>query len=593
MSNPFTVKTPEDVSAEEVSKLFVDVFTDFQKVQGSGHVFIHGPRGSGKSMIFRYMQPDCQKVKENTTNLSALQYVAVYSTVKTSDLKLTELQRLNDSNGSIVLNEHFMTLYFASKAIGDLCTHTCSIESTDVTLMKLTEIGKKYLGYLQSDAVLDDCKTISEVLCCINTAIEIKHREFLQYVRKLALVKLEPYNGALLGYMDFLCPMLSEIRELDFMPKESPIYYLIDDADNLTLTQVKILNSWVATRTSAKISLKISTQMRYPTYQTITGDTIDTPHDYSEINISTVYTSSKTKYKDRVIEIVKQRLKYYGIKTPVEEYFQENKEQEDKIRELAAKLRASPNPRGYTGGDDALRYARPDYIRSLKGKSKSGSTYSYSGLEQIIALSSGIIRFFLESAAEMYNRTYLIDKNKEEVKYIPHQIQTEVMKDQANEFFIEEFNKILTDVSVNKDVTALGDDLKNLIESLGELFSMILNSDRSERRIFSFAITDPHNIKFDDKLTQVLALGVRYSFLQKSTIGNKEGTGRVPLYILSRRLAPRFKLDPTSFAGYFFLTTDKLYSAMSTPKAFLNDMKKRVDSGLEPKEDFNQMTLFE
>ncbi len=58
--NPFAVQTPEDISAKDVESLFVDVFTDFHNIPKLGHTFLHGPRGSGKSMMFRYLEPDCQ-----------------------------------------------------------------------------------------------------------------------------------------------------------------------------------------------------------------------------------------------------------------------------------------------------------------------------------------------------------------------------------------------------------------------------------------------------------------------------------------------------------------------------------------------------
>ncbi len=66
LSNPFTVQTPEDIPAEEAYGLFVPVFGDFPKIPGTGHVFVNGPRGCGKSMIFRYLQPDCQLIAKNT-----------------------------------------------------------------------------------------------------------------------------------------------------------------------------------------------------------------------------------------------------------------------------------------------------------------------------------------------------------------------------------------------------------------------------------------------------------------------------------------------------------------------------------------------
>ena len=48
-------------------------------------------------------------------------------------------------------------------------------------------------------------------------------------------------------------------------------------------------------------------------------------------------------------------------------------------------------------------------------------------------------------------------------------------------------------------------------------------------------------------------------------IGNKDGTGRTPLYVLTPRLAPFFKLDPSSLAGYLLITSQKLRDAITDP----------------------------
>ena len=43
INNPFQIKTPEKLSPDEAVNLFVDVFTDYQKIKAVGHTFIMGP----------------------------------------------------------------------------------------------------------------------------------------------------------------------------------------------------------------------------------------------------------------------------------------------------------------------------------------------------------------------------------------------------------------------------------------------------------------------------------------------------------------------------------------------------------------------
>src|ERR1700691_1617044 len=118
--NPFSVQTPEDIEAPEVVDLFVDVFSDFYNVKNQGHTFLHGPRGSGKSMMFRYLEPDCQLLALKKQRLNELTFYAVYVPIKNTDLKLTELERLSNKHANIVLNEHFLTAFIAARVFASL-----------------------------------------------------------------------------------------------------------------------------------------------------------------------------------------------------------------------------------------------------------------------------------------------------------------------------------------------------------------------------------------------------------------------------------------------------------------------------------------
>jgi hypothetical protein len=87
-------------------------------------------------------------------------------------------------------------------------------------------------------------------------------------------------------------------------------------------------------------------------------------------------------------------------------------------------------------------------------------------------------------------------------------------------------------------------------------------------------------------------LGVNYAYLHRSTIGRKErGRGRTWLYILNRRLAPIWTLDPNSFAGYLFIQNKYLEAAMLKPRDILQRLKNRQD--YNAKNEAIQLTLFD
>jgi len=581
-NNPFQITSPEDLTAEETFSLFVDVFTDFHKIIDPGHVFLFGPRGSGKSMMFRYLQPDCQCIARECT-LSELPFLGVYVPLKNTNFALTELRRLESRHASDILNEHILVTHFCVKIFKTLAKpELYSVDGTnkDVAMNFYNEVFMPTIFKTTSeidDYQIEGTFTVADIFAKMAYISEILYTKALSYAKRLAFSKdLIPYEGPLCDYIDFLVPILSGISVLEGFPNGS-IFLLIDDAHWLTNTQAKVLNSWVATRTSRKVSLKISTQYNYKTIYTSTGATIDTPHDYSEIDITTIYTgSSKSKYRDRISDIVKKRLETFGIKDiTAEQFFPEDEEQEKEIRRIAQEYIKSYDKgegKGHYRTDDALRYARPDFIKNLAGPKKSSSTYSYAGFNQLVHLSSGIVRHFLHPAHHMYASTKSRSGEKE-IKCIPPSTQNEIVREEANNFLFTDLERV--ERGGHDEATPKEDikKLSNLIHGLGGLFRQVLLSDRAERRIISIAFSDDPS-----KLVErILSLGVQLGYFHKSTIGRKDSRsgGRTRLYILNRRLSPIWNLDPTGFSGYFFVTSALIEEAMDQPLVLLRRITKK------------------
>ena len=366
---------------------------------------------------------------------------------------------------------------------------------------------------------------------------------------------------------------------LPFMPN-GPVYLLMDDADTLSAVQTRVLNSWVATRTSQDVSIKISTQMRYKTFSKVAGGTIETPHDYSEVNIADLYTTKRGKYLDRVREIVAKRLTLAGVDATPEEFFPVFREQEARIRQIADEIRTgahSVSGKGYRPSDDVVRYARPIYMKSLGGQKKASSKYAYAGFEQLVHISSGLIRCFLEPAALMFSEQRARSEGR--VTCVEPGIQNAEIRRTATSLMTSEFEKIGDDqVGEEEDGSADSFEfnerkrrLRNLIQTLGGAFREKLISDDAERRVFSVAISDEPA----DDVVDIFELGVRHGYFHRSTIGNKDGTGRTTLYILTRRVAPYFTLDPSGFAGYLFVTSDRLREGMERPLTLLRRVQQK------------------
>lgn len=607
LDNPFSVETPEQMSAVEINDLFVPIGESYN-LEVSGHVFLHGHRGSGKSMMFRRLAPDCQSLMLEK-DVKDLEFFGVYVSIKKTDIDLVDYSIIDNLSAQSIISEHVLVCFLMSKifsSIKDYCK--LSVASTQ------SELGDYILGEFSdllsqsgypdnfNDGIAESTSEEDIVNHVINKLDDLFNFH-IRYLRKsrVGLGKHVDYNGPLVGYYDFFLPVVKKLKNLSFMPN-GPIFLLIDDVDNLNNVQTKVLNTWVSYRTTDIVSFKLATQMSYKTYFTISGRRIETPHDYKEIFFSNVYTGSKKeKYPDWVKEITTKRLnafykKKYGHENPIdpEDYFPPDKKQQDEINKIAEKYKSGElNGGGFRSSDDAYRYARPDYIIGLGGKRKSGSTYKYAGFSQLTHISSGVIRHFLEPASLMFSLQERDSKGNMFLSITPTS-QDKVIREEADKLLFTHIDKILDECDNESTVFPVQKEtiqkLRNLIVSIGNTFYSAMKSQKSERRVFSFALTDPENIS--SELKDVLKLGVKEGFFYESYVGTKEGMGRTRLYVLTRRLAPVFKLDPIGFSAYKFVTCSFLELSMSKPKTITNTLKSDgIDATLE-KHAQTQESLF-
>lgn len=595
--NPFQVRTPEDMHPEDVVTLFVEKdFAPYYKLQQYGHAMLVGPRGCGKSMAFRFMLPDCQRLHRGAS-LRDLPYFASLVRFKNVAPNVTDLRRL-DRHADKALNEHLLTTFVGAALFSSLALATAdaALDSTELETLYEAEFLRRLLasGWTEADA---SRYSHQPPLRRMASVCDGMYEEAGHYINRLGIASSSPvvYAGPLCGYLDFLLPIVRAIRRLSFLP-DAPIYLLLDDADYLNETQTRVLNSRLSTRTHSDISLKVSTQLQYKTYRTLDSLPIQSPHDFQEINAADLYTS-RGAYHRRVRAIVEKRFRVAGMDVSPEEFFPEDVEQNRRIDAVKEEIRAQwgVEGRGYRVEDDVTRYAVPEYLRRLAGSSKSTPSYYYAGFDQLVHISSGIIRAFLDAADRMHDEERSVCAG-DGPRFIPPHRQNDVLRQEADRLMFDEIDKLMKGDLVEDDGGSdraetleeyLGpaQQLHNLLRALGGTFRAKLVSRDSERRVFSVAMSG----KVIPEVQQVLELGVQHGYFHKSTIGNKDGTGRQRLYVMTRRLAPHFNLDPSSFAGYLWVSWERLWTGIQDPDRLLRRVK---DRGVEHVFEEGQLHLF-
>ena len=564
MTNPFEVRTPENLSPREMAALFENVFADMPSVDQSGHTFIHGPRGSGKSMMFRYLLPEVQKeaalMQGRSYSLQDLNQYAVHFPIKSSSIQSIDFGP-SDMARSVTLGNHYLSMKASQLVLNSLSKfqENFDIEKYDEHIGNF----RRHFEELSADYGVATDLTSQErdqlPLAQMQRVVDREVRAVESYLRRNMALDQDrrPYDLGVTTFIDYVVPLLRELQK--FTAKY--FFLMIDDADDLDVGLQKIVNTWVSHRTTEVVSLKISTQLRYATYQTLSGSIVESPHDFNSVDLTQIYTSRVDHYFDRVIKIVDRRFKFYEFTQSPEKFFPADPKQEREIEERKRAIREKHEAGEKVSSrrhDDVYRYALANYMVHLH-KNKKSNTFSYSGFKTLVNLSSGIIRLFLDPADKMYSKCESSRTDADApITSIPPKIQNSVNREWSEKFYTEELPRIDANL---EDV----EKLKNLIKGLGRLFTeKLLDEAATERRVFSVFMNEP-----PEDVRRIIDLGVSHGYFQKSSIRSKERTGRKLEVIFNRRLAPYFYLDPTGYSGRLSVTIDHLRLAMVDPERFV------------------------
>ena len=610
--NPFSVMVPDEMTAEEANEIFVELHADRPEVRGLGNIMISGVRGCGKSMLIRCSLCDFIMIREGK-RFSELPYLAVSLPVKKTELALADLQKLDNYFAPYMLNEHFLVMHVLMHTFLDLSKITYDKDAFVADQYKQF-FDKTYYRNLQicgcNDEIVPDYGSENSFFLSLYSHICIKVNEFKRYIISLYNTdnRNNPYDLPLFSYGQFLVPVFRGLLELPGFPKGKKLLLFIDDADYLSEIQTQILNSWLVSRTQPTISIKVSAQEEvYKTFVTSTGVFVEAPHDFQEVDISPIYTTDnrgENYYRQAIMVLYKRLQLFWGeelypdsdiheMEKALEKFFPYYEVQEKAIEREEQKIKEgySINGRGHDVSDDVRRYAIPNYLRSLGGKRKATSTFRYAGLRNIIHLSSGNIRYLLDTVALMYSMELSKSQDKS-VNAISSRVQNRALRERADYYLFKELRRNMdvedavdNPIEITDRPLSTADKLGNLINAMGKTFYDILVSGdrndpfsgRAERKVFSIALTNPRTV--DEELRKVFKRGVRLGFLQKKTIGTKNGGGRTELFILNRCFAPVFNLDPTGFQAYLFVTNDDLRRAINLGTTLKNINKS--DDGFE------------
>lgn len=582
--NPFFVYSPEQQSPEKFKETFVKETTYINTLEAPIDVFIEGWRGSGKSSLLNYMEFSHQlcyydyNLKEYF-NQPKNKYFGIMVHVVDDLLKTDKFDLLLTNN---LDNEVFVK----NLCFGDvILTILYKINETFLNVKEMVEFinhinSQEFLSFFShmygqtNEIDVRSGISNSEYMKQLSSLFLIKRKEIADYTLDKLQMKDVKYEKTLVD-LRFLLDYLKNLKKI--MDKDDFTFYiLIDNADELTLLIQRCINELILHRTHDKFAIKIAVRKGsiWNMNPLESHQKLQAPHDYIHLDVDELYSTKHEVYYSRIRDIATKRLVSEGYNIPLEEFFPESTSEAELLNKIKADLRerysleydekfslVRKNFDAQSKNDyitnRVSKYAQAELFRRLKKTKKS-----YAGFENIVHLSSGIIRQFLDLTSSMYEEERK-RRGDSPVLKISLKSQNTVVTNYADEMMTN-LEKLQTGAIKEGDLQSaeLYKKLYNLIEALGNYYKTRLNDpDMKENRVFTFTLKDPNT---DIEVQKVLEIGVNMNYFQSYWYSTKIGIGKYRGYAFNRRLCPRFSIDHTSFRGRKELSTFDIKNAMET-----------------------------
>lgn len=541
MDNPFELVTASKLTAKEAIGLWCDD-SRLDRVRGGESCFINGNRGTGKSMLFRILQPDCQELL-NPGEMR--EFLSVYFAVRDSDLMAEELELMQEHPQKSAFSESHLTLLVVRQLFVTL-EKTLDVVSADSVVglvgLAVDRITNAFdFSKVEAPTIIGNGPDV--VLKRLVDVLDHETARLVNNVQRQLYGPEEGYDGPLF----FFDNLLGALADLLLESTGLRLFVLVDDGDDLPMSHTVVLNSWIARRRNSVV-FKVSTMYAYKTFETRSGSKIQQPHDFIQYDIATRFLENDSEdYVGLLRKICVKRLGQAdvvdasGEAVKPEDFFPEDERQKRRLEKTRARLMKEYAKRykGRAARDNVYRHLTSEYMKELHRK-RALQSYRYAGFNTLAILSGGLVRDFIICAQRMYDDA--AGGSLDRIRMIPPRIQNGVVRRHADNvlFGIEDARQ--KRAGSENDWLAVS----RMVVGLGATFKRKMLSDDQERRVFSFAFQS----RPEPKMLERLELAVGEGYLVRGFISKKEGIGRRYLYVLTRRVAPAYSLDVSAYSGY-------------------------------------------
>ena len=514
----------------------------YERIVETKPVFIEGGRGSGKTMTLKSMLPQALVSRFSRARLDETNapYFGVYIRLVPGSFA-TQSQAVEEIVGtdrcvSLFLTEIILKLTYA--LVGELkaCNQVGIVQTTvNQERQLVSAIANTVRPSVPSGSNPSDLDGLMELLLR-----EIRHVS--DYVSRRVFGENRDYEGVFLGVEDL--KRICSVTITNYLARPgATVYFLLDEFENLLDFQKLVANSILKASESGHYSVKIATKKAaLTTSQTLEGQEVEEPHDYSSVDVDYNISDPQERrnYKELLTAICSRILSHEAFsETAIDKLLEAPLERDGlSTEDLEKEMAMVFGDRPLTAEDQhRLGYAavfRLHYKQGGRGK-------QFAGFDDLVTLSSGIIRLFLELAGLSYHFAMQEGDDVKSGKPIGRSHQTDAAYALSNYYL----------TTIRNNVATVGPTIQQLVIDLGDVFRSKLLRHNSEPEGSRLAVHDAHRLDesaFKDAkmvLTQAISHSIFQTPALRGGMRPKHLSDIQPQeYILNRVYSPSLGISP-------------------------------------------------
>ncbi|HEY0155207.1 MAG TPA: toll/interleukin-1 receptor domain-containing protein, partial [Longimicrobium sp.] len=498
--NPFYLTTASEIAYETIPDLFVTQYTkDIREIKRPFNTIIEGQRGTGKTMILRYLALETQLRMwlENGTRspqdffLQEDHFVGIYCRLEQGVFDRSDLDAVPDEDRRRRIFEHRLCLFCLARILETL--H--NVQSYVAGLSTAVPMIARRISRIVEDDAVATMTEWNQLHAFAQDTIELRIDQIDRH-----LASLLPGGDALpftpwLSLSAQILPALAQIKSTFGI--RCPFFLLFDDFDVLRAEQQEVLFAAASALKLGLVCFKFGimtlgrkTVLAAPTRTFREGD------DYTHVDLDwTDRGLLQTNYRQAVELITERRLRLAQWPAGVNfsallTEWGRGAELREEVKELMRReyFQLPPHRRPQAFENFWSKYGNARYLRHVAQKKIK---FRYAGYQTVIDMSSGIYRQYLEICGKIVGNALSAGWHPASGDPIIASLQDGAIRDYARDML----NGLIVTAGdsselIAGDIRVTSRHMVVLIESLGGLFRQRLLNSRGEPEIFSFSVID-------------------------------------------------------------------------------------------------------